>query len=332
MTPSLTQRLKTPHWVLLALSLITLLSISVAIFCGNQQMSMHDLLHALSNNNHTPAHDILFRLRIPHATTAFVTGGLLALAGTLMQVLVRNPLADPYILGISGGAGLATLLCMLLGLNSLWLTGGAWMGSLLSIALLFLLTQRQWTSQSPQLLLTGIALASGFSALISFILLISPDTILRGMLFWLVGDLSTTHLPITESIILGSGLLISFSIAKDLNLLVRGEKEAKALGVNTTRLHWKLYLLSSLLTATAVTLAGCIGFIGLITPHIFRLIVGYDHRYLLPGSVLLGGSVLTLADIAARTLFFPEVIPVGIVMTLIGIPIFLYFLQKSATS
>ncbi len=321
-----------PFWVFIALGLIAICSVSTAIFCGNHQTNASDLFHALSNKDHTLAHDILFQLRIPHATTAFVTGGLLALAGALMQVLVRNPLADPYILGISGGAGIATLLCMLLGLNNVWLIGGSWTGSLLSMLLLFLLTQRQRFNHSQQLLLTGIALASGFSALISLILLTSPDNLLRGMLFWLVGDLSATHLPLLASAILLLGLLISFSIARDLNLLVRGEKEAKAFGVNTLHLHWKLYLLSSLFTATAVTLAGCIGFVGLITPHIFRLLFGYDHRYLLPGSVLLGGSLLTLADVLARNVFFPQTIPVGIIMVLLGIPVFLFLLQKSSAS
>ena len=305
----------------LLLSLIAVISVAIAILHGNPSLSTIDS---------TLSHDILFRLRIPHALTAFVTGGLLALAGALMQVLVRNPLADPYLLGISGGAGLATLLLMLCGFSGIWLTGGAWLGSLLTILLIFLLNRKNPFQHAQQFLLTGIALASGFSALVSLVLLTSPDPILRGMLFWLIGDLSYAHLPLLEGVILLFGLLISCLLASDLNLLVRGNKEATALGVNTTRLQWQLYLLSSLLTATAVTLAGCIGFIGLIIPHLFRLLIGYDHRYLLPGSVLIGGSLLTLADVAARTLFFPQEIPVGIVMVLLGIPVFLYLLQKQS--
>jgi iron complex transport system permease protein len=306
----------------LVLGLVAVSSVCVAIFHHNP---------ALLGQTSTLTHDILWRLRIPHVLTAFVTGGLLALAGALMQVLVRNPLADPYILGISGGAGLATLGLMLFGFSGLWLTGGAWAGSLLTILLIFLLTRKNQFHNTQQFLLTGIALASGFSALASLILLTSPDTILRGMLFWLIGDLSYAHLPLAEGSILLIGLLMSLMIAKELNLLVRGEKEATALGVNTQHLQWKLYLLSSLLTATAVTLAGCIGFVGLIVPHVFRLSFGYDHRYLLPGSVLIGGSLLTLADLCARTVFFPQEIPVGIVMVLLGIPVFLYLLQKNST-
>jgi iron complex transport system permease protein len=314
----------------LMLSSIAILSLIFSIFHGNPQLSAYDIGNALAGHPQTLSHDILFRLRIPHALTAFVTGGLLALAGALMQVLVRNPLADPYILGISGGAGLATLTLMLFGFSGIWLTGGAWLGSLITILLIFLLTRKNRFHNTQQFLLTGIALASGFSALVSLILLASPDPILRGMLFWLIGDLSYANMPILESGILLVGLIMSLTSARELNLLVRGEKDATALGVNTTHLQWKLYLLSSLLTATAVTLAGCIGFIGLIIPHFFRLLFGYDHRYLLPGSVLIGGSLLTRADLCSRTLFFPQEIPVGIVMILLGIPVFLYLLQKDS--
>lgn len=220
-----------------------------------------------------------------------------------------------------------TLLCMLLGISGYWLTGGAWAGSLLAMLLVFLCTKKI-AGQPQQLLLTGVALASGFSALSSLILSISPDHTLRGMLFWLVGDLSEAHLPVLEGCVLLIGLMMSLSFARELNLLVRGEKAAKALGVNTHRLQWKLYLLSSFLTATAVTLAGCIGFVGLIVPHMFRLLFGYDHRFLLPGCVLMGGSLLTIADMLSRRLFFPQQLPVGIVMVLIGIPIFIFLLQK----
>lgn len=304
-----------------ALGLIALCSLGVASF-------YHAPALAVSDPQLT--HDILVQLRIPHVLTAFVTGGLLALAGALMQVLVRNPLADPYLLGVSGGAGLFTLLLMLCGLSGLWLTAGAWAGSLITMLLIFLLTRRQPFQPAPSFLLTGVALASGFSALVSLILLISPDPVLRGMLFWLIGDLSYAHLPVVEGCILLIGLALGLSVANELNLLVRGDKTATSLGVNTPQLQWKLYLLSSLLTATAVTLAGCIGFVGLIIPHFFRLLFGYDHRYLLPGSVFIGGTVLTLADLFARNLIFPQEIPVGIVMVLMGIPVFLYLLPKSA--
>ncbi|MDR3478944.1 MAG: iron ABC transporter permease [Gammaproteobacteria bacterium] len=315
---------------LVLLGLIALASLSLSLFVGNDAVHTGQLMRALTTDNSSLPHQILFLIRLPHALTAFITGGLLALAGALMQVLVRNPLADPYILGTSSGAALVTLLLMMTGYSGLWLSTGAWLGSLASILLVFCLCNRKNAWNSQQLLLTGIALACGFSALVSLVLFASPDAILRGMLFWLVGDLSFAHVPFFEGLVLLIGLTASLSVARDLNILVRGENEARALGVNTQQLQWKLYFLSSLLTATAVTLAGCIGFVGLIVPHLFRLFLGYDHRFLLPGCVLLGGSLLTLADLLARNLLFPLELPVGIVMTLIGIPIFILLLQKNA--
>ncbi len=311
----------------LILGLVALASIAFSLLQGSDLISSYQLLKTVLHQGDDLSAEIVLFIRLPHALTAFVTGGLLALAGAMMQVLVRNPLADPYVLGISGGAAVMTLLCMLLGISGYWLTGGAWAGSLLAMLLVFLCTKKI-AGQPQQLLLTGVALASGFSALSSLILSISPDHTLRGMLFWLVGDLSEAHLPVLEGCVLLIGLMMSLSFARELNLLVRGEKAAKALGVNTHRLQWKLYLLSSFLTATAVTLAGCIGFVGLIVPHMFRLLFGYDHRFLLPGCVLMGGSLLTIADMLSRRLFFPQQLPVGIVMVLIGIPIFIFLLQK----
>jgi iron complex transport system permease protein len=150
------------------------------------------------------------------------------------------------------------------------------------------------------------------------------------MLFWLMGDLSYARMPIVETAILIFSLLLSFILAKQLNILARGEQEAKALGIETTRLQMQLFLVAALLTAAAVALAGCIGFVGLIVPHLFRLLFTYDHRWLLPGSVLLGGSLLTLADTLSRTLFAPQQLPVGIAMVLIGVPVFLFLLHRKS--
>jgi iron complex transport system permease protein len=284
---------------------------------------------ALSGQGDPVIQQIVIHLRLPRTLAAFVTGGLLSLAGAMMQVLLRNPLADPYVLSISGGAAVASLVCILCGLTGYALMGGAWVGSFIATVLVFSLTRWKSAWQSDRVLLTGIALASGFSALISFILLISPDKELHGMLFWLLGDLSYAHLPILEMFILSTALILSLRFAKQLNLLVQGETQAKALGISTERLQIQIYFLTSLLTAAAVALAGCIGFVGLVVPHMFRLLWGYDHRWLLPGSVLLGGSLLTLADTFSRTLFAPQQLPVGIMMAMIGIPVFLFLLQKN---
>lgn len=313
---------------LIFFTFLALASICFSIFKGSTLISPNQLFNTLSGRGDPLYNEIVFHLRLPRTLSAFVTGALLAISGTMMQVLLRNPLADPYVLGVSGGAAVTALLCILCGLSGFWLTGGAWFGSLTAILALFFLTQKKNTLNRERILLTGVALASSFSALVSFILVISPDRNLHSMLFWLMGDLSYSHTPVIESVILLSVFIISLSLAKQLNILVRGEQEALALGVNTKRLQLTLYFLSSLLTAAAVSLAGCIGFIGLIVPHVLRLLLSYDHRWLLPASVLLGGSLLTVADTLSRTLFAPQQLPVGIMMALIGIPVFLFLLQR----
>lgn len=318
-------------YLLTGLTFLALVSMLLSLFNGSTSISAANVWQTLLGQNTPLLHEIIFELRLPHMLSAFTAGGLLALAGALMQVLLRNPLADPYVLGISSGAALATLLCMLIGVSGYWLIGGAWLGSFATIFCVLALANLKNTWIPQRLLLTGIALACGFSALISFILLTSPEKTLRSMLFWLTGDLSFAHFPAAEFILLFLGLLISLSFSRELNILSRGEREAKTLGINTQHLHWKLYLLSSLLTAAAVTLAGCIGFAGLIVPHVFRLLGGHDYRFLLPGCVLLGGSLVTLADTLARTLIAPQQLPVGMVMTLLGVPVFLVLLQKNSS-
>lgn len=316
----------TKHRELTGLICLAILSIFFSLSQGSVLINFNQLLKTMMGHSTPLIHDIVFHLRLPRTLGAFVTGGLLALSGVMMQILLRNPLADPYILGISGGGAVVTLILMVLGVSGFWLTGGAWLGSLAAIFLVFYLANSDWNSQ--RMLLTGVALASGFSALISLILVLSADKNLHTMLFWLLGDLSFAHMPTIEAVILFAILTYSIFIAKELNILVRGEREAKALGINTSRLQKQLYFLSALLTASAVALAGCIGFIGLIVPHLFRLLGGHDHRLLLPGATLLGGSLLTMADTLSRVVFAPQQLPVGIMTALLGIPIFIVLLNK----
>lgn len=314
---------------LIVLGLVSIASICFSLIKGSVLISSYQLLDSFLGHGDPVIDKIIFNLRLPRTLSAFVTGSLLAMSGAMMQILLRNPLADPYVLGISGGAAVASLLCILYGLTGYWLTGGAWLGSLFAIFLVFGLAKKNHVWNSERVLLTGIALASSFSAFISFILIISSDKELHSMLFWLLGDLSDSHMPIIESIILFIVLIMSLTLAKQLNILMRGEQEAQALGINTSRLQTQVYFLCALLTAAAVALAGCIGFIGLIVPHFFRLLGLHDYRWLLPGSFLLGGSLLTMADTFSRTFFAPQQLPVGIMTAFLGIPIFLYLLQKS---
>lgn len=312
------------HLILITLCLV-IATVLLSLSKGSTSIPFNQLL----NHENKQISLIVYHLRLPRTLAAFVCGGLLALAGTLMQLLLKNPLADPYVLGVSSGAALMTLIMMLLGANAFFLLSGAWAGSLFTIVLiLFLARHHRW--QSQRLLLTGIALACGFSACIQFILLISPASNLHTMLFWLSGDLNDARMPWFGLGVLLFGALICQWLAPGLNLLGRGEQEARALGLASDKYRLILYLLSSLFTATAVTIAGCIGFIGLIIPHLTRLLSGYDHRFVLPLSMLLGGSMLTLADTLARTALSPQQLPVGMLMALIGVPLFVWLLQRSS--
>jgi len=312
------------------LLLFSVISILLSLMLGSTSISLSSIWGGISQTDTSTSAMIVSELRLPRTLSGFAIGALLALAGALMQVLVRNPLADPYILGVSGGASVAALLAIVAGLGGLWLTGSAFIGALLAMLLVFGLAHQQGSWTSTRLLLTGVVIAAGWGALISFILATSPESDLRGMLFWLMGDMGYAQHIWPLFIILITGLLISFAIARHLNVLSFGEKTAHSLGVHSRKLYYQLYLLASLLTATAVAQSGSIGFVGLVVPHLIRLTGFTDHRILLPASALSGGILLVLADTLARTLIAPQQLPVGVVTALIGVPMFLYLLSRSA--
>lgn len=315
----------TPLLLLVGLGLISFI---LAVTIGSVNLSFKELLAALLNQEPAIHHALIFQLRLPRALNAFAAGGLLALSGVLMQVLLRNPLADPYILGLSGGSAVFTLTLLLFGFSGVWLTGGAFFGALLSIGLVFGIAQRGIGWTPTRLLLTGVVIAAGWNALISFILAISPQANLKSMLFWLMGDIGYQRNGWLALGLLGLGVLICLPLARGLNILMRGELQARTLGINTAALYRTLYLLASLLTGCAVVLAGSIGFVGLVVPHMLRLLAGSDHRWLIPASVLAGGSLVVLADTLARTLFAPQQLPVGVITAFIGVPLFLFLLRR----
>lgn len=312
------------------LSVLLLASVLLSLLNGSVPISITQLLNNLMGKPAQTTSSLILELRLGRAETAFAVGGLLALAGALMQALLRNPLADPYILGVSGGAAVAALALILLGLSAVWIHAGALAGAMGSMLLVFGLAhgRGQWTS--TRLLLTGVVIAAGWGAVISFMLSISPDRDLRGMLFWLMGDLGYDKPGLLIWLVLLGAMVVAQRLARPLNLLIRGEQQAAALGVEINRLRLSLYFLASILTGLAVMMAGSIGFIGLIVPHSVRLLAGSDHRVLLPASVLLGGSLLLLADTLARTIVAPQQLPVGVVVALIGVPVFLLLLFRHA--
>ena len=271
---------------------------------------------------------------------AFAVGGLLSLSGALMQLLLRNPLADPYVLGVSGGAAAGALSFSLLlpasaALYSL--QSGALLGALLATALLLVLARRSLVNEIAlesgpgdiRLILTGVMISAGFGALITLLLALSPDAQMRGTLVWLMGELDSSDFVVSAWLVLLPACAWSFTKAGDLNVLSHGEVTAHLLGLSVRRLQVSLLLVASVSTAAAVAVAGTIGFIGLVVPHALRLVIGNDQRVLLPASVLTGGIALTLADLLARSIAAPVQLPVGVITAFIGVPVFLVLLARS---
>ncbi len=318
-----------PFIFLSSLLILVLVSFLFALSTGSSHLPSQTILSLVDGTASPIQQSLVFELRLPRALAAFAAGALLSIAGVLMQVLLKNPLADPYVLGVSGGSALAALLAMLMGVNTFWLTGSAFLGALLSISLVFSFAHSNGSWSISRLLLTGIILASGWGALISFVLVISPPEKIHGMLFWLMGDLSYDRPLLPSYIILFFGFLFSLSISRQLNILLWGDQQAGSLGIDIKRLRTSIFFISSLLTAGAITLAGSIGFVGLVIPHLVRLIIGTDHRLLIPASALTGGALLIIADTLARTVLAPQQLPVGVLTALIGVPLFLYLLRKS---
>jgi len=305
------------------------LSVLLALRYGSVDTDWLTLWHILRGTTEGTAATAVLELRLPRALAAFAVGGMLALAGTLLQVLLRNPLADPYVLGISGGAAVAALSALLLGLGGLWVNGAAFAGALTAMFLVFGLSRAGGVWTSNRLLLTGVVLAAGFGALVSLLLALAPHEPLAGMVFWLLGDLGYSRAPGAGLAVLAVGLIAAFLLARPLNLLARGEVVAATLGESPARLRLSVYFLASLLTAMAVTLGGAIGFVGLVVPHLLRLLIGADHRFLLPQAVLLGGGFLAIADTLARNVAAPVQLPVGVLTALLGVPAFLYLLTRA---
>ncbi|WP_114418318.1 FecCD family ABC transporter permease [Marinospirillum perlucidum] len=318
------------HWPhLLLLLLIALVSLITGLLLGSVSLPPASVLAVLTGEGTSLEQTLLLELRLPRVASAFATGGLLATAGALMQILLRNPLADPYVLGLSGGAGVAALLAMLAGLGSLGISSAAFAGALISTLLVFAVARGSGSWAPTRLLLTGVVLAAGWGALISFILSTSDTHQLPGMLYWLMGDLAQADRPLLPWLVLLLALAFLMPLGRTLNVLARGSLQAAALGVSVVRMEGLIYVLAALLTAVAVTVAGTVGFVGLLVPHLVRLLLGYDQRLLLPASALGGGCLLVLADTLARTLMAPEQLPVGVITALLGVPFFLLLLYRS---
>ncbi|MFQ6004416.1 MAG: FecCD family ABC transporter permease [Woeseia sp.] len=311
------------------LAALAALAVLAAMVSGSATVGMAELMRTLSGNAPDHVRMLVIDLRLPRALTAFGVGGLLAVAGVLMQVLLRNPLAEPYILGSSGGAAVAALLCMLLGWGSTIVDLAAFGGAMAATLLVFSIAQGTGSWTPTRLLLTGVVLAAGFSAVTTLLLALSPDQNLRGMLFWLMGDLSFAYSPARSLWLLAVMSIAGILVARHLNVLARGELQAAIVGMPVAAFRLIIFAVTALATAVSVTTVGVIGFIGLVVPHLIRLVIGSDHRIVLPASALAGGCLLVVADTLARTVMAPRQLPVGALTAALGVPLFLILMSRS---
>jgi iron complex transport system permease protein len=317
-----------PVPVFVGLAVATLVLLLASLLLGSVNLAPTAVWQALSSAEPSLARDVVLDLRLPRALTAFTVGGLLGLSGALLQVLLRNPLADPYVLGVSGGASVTALLALMVGLPALMVDVAAGLGALGACALVFGLAQGPGGWTPTRLLLTGVVVAAGAGSVVSLLLAMSDDTRLRGMVFWLLGDLSRGDRWSWLLALLAVTTVLGVALGRPLNVLARGETLAASVGLDVRGVRRLVFVLSSLLTGCAVSTAGSIGFVGLVTPHLVRLALGNDQRIVLAGSALLGGLVLMTADLASRMLLAPRQLPVGALTALVGVPIFLVLMLR----
>jgi len=332
--PPLHQRATLIVGVMLAFSIATLL---FAGMTGSIRVPLHeipDALRQLASGQPDSLSASLLELRASRALVAFATGGALALAGLMMQALLRNPLADPYVLGVSSGASVGALLALLLSASMLVVDAAALAGAIGVALLLYLLARRDLRSGqaaeggASMLLLTGVIVSALCGSVVTLMLAIAPEGRLRSMIFWLIGDLAGAPLRLVPWLVLAGCLLYAMRNARAMNMVALHAENAVTLGVRVGALRKGLFFVSALLTASAVTSAGSIGFVGLVVPHACRFAFGPDHRVLIPAVALAGGAFLVLCDTLARTIVAPQQLPVGAITAMIGAPVFLYQLHR----
>jgi iron complex transport system permease protein len=314
-------------------SLVLLLVLAAAVFVtallvGSSGIGVRQALGALGGGGDQATREVLLAVRLPRVLAAFGVGSLLALSGVLLQALFRNPLADPYVLGVSGGAAVGALLAMLAGLAAVLVQSAAVAGAFGAVALVYLLARGGGT---PRLLLTGVVLASACGALVSVLLAVADSSRVRGMVFWLAGDLEWAVSPWLSAGAAGLAVLLAIVVARPLNVLAAGELRARSVGLALEGWRTLMFMACATLTAIAVVSAGTVGFVGLITPHAVRLMFRTsDHRIVAPAAALAGGMLLAGADLVARTIASPRQLPVGAIMALVGAPLFVALLRGRA--
>jgi len=319
-------------WVVLGLAAALVLTGLVCLALGSSATPLEQVWAWLTGGElpHSTA-IILSRFRLPRVLMAGLVGAALSICGAVLQGVVRNPLADPFILGVSGGAALGAVMGILLGLSGQWATAGlALAAAMVTVAMVLSLSRRRGRMETTTLVLTGVMVNAFCTAMIMFIISTASDQKLHAIMFWLYGDLSGASLD--QSLLLGPVTLISAGIAfwlsRQLNLLSAGDRAAAAAGVEVGRLKLILLLLVSLLTAVTVSVSGLIGFVGLMIPHLTRIWLGFDYRMTLPAAALIGAGFMILADTVARTIISPAQLPAGVVTAALGAPFFVLLLVR----
>jgi iron complex transport system permease protein len=332
------------RWIMVMAGLIAA-SVTVLVVClqfGATSVEMRTVLRAILEILQSEQTDavglgtsgiIMVQIRLPRVLMGFLVGGSLAGIGVTLQALLRNPLADPYVLGVSSGAALGASLAMLFGIGATFALLPAlplfgFIGGFLSLALIYRLAQTQGRLPVHSLLLAGVILNAILTALIMFITSIMEPNRSAGLMAWLMGSLTAPGYPALAVFVLYMVVVLAILMQKAqvLNVLTLGEETARSLGIETEWVKKQLFALTALLTGAVVSVSGMIGFVGMVIPHVVRMLIGSDHRLLLPASTLVGGMFLVVADTIARTLLAPSEIPVGIVTALAGGPFFLYLL------
>jgi iron complex transport system permease protein len=311
-----------------ALSVLTAAAGFIALGFGSVSISQYEIFNFFSGKDAASDNfQIIMKIRLPRVIFSLLVGGMLAVSGVMLQGIFKNPLVDPFITGISSGAALGASAAIIAGLSAIMFPAMA--GAVITILLVYRISIIYGRVHLSNLLLTGVMAGSLLSGVILLLAAIFNRDIVKVM-FWLMGDLSSIDISylafVLPAVIILLGAAMYFS--NDLNILSTGEEEAKSVGVNTELIKTVYFIIAGLLTGAAVALSGVIGFVGLVVPHSIRFITGPDHRKLIPASFLAGGVFLLIADTIARTVFLPGEIPVGIVTSLIGAPVFIFLLSR----
>ncbi|HEY2804974.1 MAG TPA: iron ABC transporter permease [Gemmatimonadales bacterium] len=308
----------------------------LGLLVGGSHIPVGEALRAIAGHGDPSVRAIVLELRAPRIVLGFLVGGALAVSGAALQALVRNPLADPYLLGLSGGSSLGAVIAVAFGAGSVWgMPIAAFAGALLIVAAVYRLALVSGGGLDGRILLLAGVVAGAFAgALTSGILAVSESAQVRAAMLWLLGGLGGVGWAGVLALAVYSvpALVILAAESRTLDLLSLGDEPALHLGADVNRTRRRIYIAASLLTAAAVAAAGIIGFVGLAVPHAIRMVRGPGHRGLLPSAFVLGGAFLVVADAIARTLFAPMELPVGVITAMVGVPVFAVLLRRSATA